>query len=354
MGRVRFASEKPGVLETNQNLPQLYRFCFLMTGEAGKAREAFQATLREAALRSAQGEAPADRLWFFRDARWRCLAAAEEGLQAEHGALEESDVSPNAAAQIAQLHPEQLAIWISAAPEPQRSALAAYYLDEFTPREMLTLLDLKPGELSEAIGERAAPISGLARCDHAAPRRMSIFRISRREKALVRCAPITEKPGIDRRMRVAVLRARRNKALAAEFNQQQAFDKAMAALVQETPVSAEIAEWFRNEKLIPQRKRRTWRKTVRNPAVLSIALALAVIAGVIVFIVMERVKEFPGSSTARKMLGDRRLDSQQRARCGGGRCGRVRRFIFYEVPARALRCAAGIRPASDPGLPRLR
>ena len=131
---------------------------------------------------------------------------------------------------------------------------------------------------------------------------MSIFRISRREKALVRCAPITEKPGIDRRMRVAVLRARRNKALAAEFNQQQAFDKAMAALVQETPVSAEIAEWFRNEKLIPQSKRRTWRKTVRNPAVLSIALALAVIAGVIVFIVMERMKEFPGSSTARKML----------------------------------------------------
>ncbi len=122
-----------------------------MTGEAGKAREAFQATLREAALRSAQGEAPADRLWFFRDARWRCLAAADEGLQPEHGALEESDVSPNAAAQIAQLHPEQLAIWISAAPDPQRSALAAFYLDEFTPREMLTLLDLKPGELSAAI-----------------------------------------------------------------------------------------------------------------------------------------------------------------------------------------------------------
>jgi hypothetical protein len=130
---------------------------------------------------------------------------------------------------------------------------------------------------------------------------MSIFRISRREKALVRCAPITEKPGIDRRMRVAVLRARRSKTLAAEFAHQQAFDKAMAALVQNTSVSTEIAEWFRNEKLIPQ-SRRTWKKTVRNPAVLSIALALAVIAGVIVFIVMERLHDFPGSSTARKML----------------------------------------------------
>lgn len=122
-----------------------------MTGDAAKAQEAFQATLREAALHSARGQPPPDRLWFFRDARWRCLEAGEQGLQPEHGALEEHDVSPTAAAQIAQLHPEQLAIWISAAPDPQRSALAAYYLDEFTPRELLALLDLKIAELSDAI-----------------------------------------------------------------------------------------------------------------------------------------------------------------------------------------------------------
>jgi hypothetical protein len=130
---------------------------------------------------------------------------------------------------------------------------------------------------------------------------MSIFRLSRREKALVRWAPITERPGTDRKMRVAVLRARRSKKLAGEFGHQQAFDKAMAALVQATPVSPGVEEWFRNETLIPQSKR-TWRKTVRNPAVISIALALAVIAGVIVFIVMERMQEFPSSAAARKML----------------------------------------------------
>lgn len=130
---------------------------------------------------------------------------------------------------------------------------------------------------------------------------MSIFGLSKRERILTRCAPITEKPDTDRRMRSAVLRARRNKGAAKEFECQQAFDKAVSALVQETPVSAEIAEWFRNEKLIPQSKR-TWRKTARNPAVLSVALALAVIVGVIVFIVMERMNEFPGSGTARKML----------------------------------------------------
>src|SRR3712207_2141628 len=122
---------------------------------------------------------------------------------------------------------------------------------------------------------------------------MSIFRMSRRERLLARIAPITEKPGTDRRMRVAVLRARRSEPAAKEFAAQQAFDQAVAALVQDVPVSSEIAEWFRNEKLIPQKKW-SWKKTVRNPVVLSIATAVAVIAGIAVFMLMERMKEFPG------------------------------------------------------------
>jgi DNA-directed RNA polymerase specialized sigma24 family protein len=136
---------------TTQNLPQLYRFCFLMTGDASKAQEAFQDTVREAALRSARDEPPPDRLWFFRDARWRCIAVCEEGLQAEPGMLEETEISPSAPMQIEQLDPDQLAVWISAAPEPQRSALALFYLDEFSLREMLALLEMKTGDLSELI-----------------------------------------------------------------------------------------------------------------------------------------------------------------------------------------------------------
>lgn len=134
-----------------QNLPQLYRFCFLMTGDAGKAQEAFQNTVREAALRSARDEPPSDRLWFFRDARWRCLAVCEEGIQAEPGMLEETEISPVGPMQIEQLEPDQLAVWISAAPDPQRSALSLFYLDEFSLREMMALLEMKAGDLSELI-----------------------------------------------------------------------------------------------------------------------------------------------------------------------------------------------------------
>ncbi len=122
-----------------------------MTGELGKAQEVFQATVREAALRSARGEPPADRLWFFRDARWRCVDASEQGLQAEPGMLEEHEISATAPHQVEQLDPDQLAIWISAAPEPQRAALALFYLDEFNLRETLSLLEMKLGEFSELI-----------------------------------------------------------------------------------------------------------------------------------------------------------------------------------------------------------
>jgi DNA-directed RNA polymerase specialized sigma24 family protein len=122
-----------------------------MTGDAAKAQEAFQDTVREAALRSARDEPPPDRLWFFRDARRRCVDVCEEGIQAEPGMLEEADISPIAPVQIEQLDPDQLAVWISAAPEPQRSALALYYLDEFNLGEMLGLLEVKANELSDLI-----------------------------------------------------------------------------------------------------------------------------------------------------------------------------------------------------------
>ena len=136
---------------TTKNLPQLYRFCFLMTGDPAKAQEAFQNTVREAAVRSARDEPPPDRLWFFRDARWRCIGVTEEGIQAEPGMMEEAEISPVVPKQIERLEPDQLAVWISAAPEPQRSALALFYLDEFSLREMLELLEVKAGELSDLI-----------------------------------------------------------------------------------------------------------------------------------------------------------------------------------------------------------
>jgi DNA-directed RNA polymerase specialized sigma24 family protein len=143
--------EKTGLAGSSQKLPQLYRFCFLMIGDTVGAQEVFHACIREAARRTARHEVPRDHLWLFREARWRCVNAGEQGVQPEPGTVPEAEISPEAAAQIAQLEPAQLAAWIAAAPEPQRSALAFYYLDEFTYRELLSLLDVKLRELADLL-----------------------------------------------------------------------------------------------------------------------------------------------------------------------------------------------------------
>ena len=141
------------VPDRKQNLPQLYRFCFLMLGDLGKAQEVFHTTLREAALRAAQGELPKEPFWLFRDARWRCLEADKADLQPEPLKLDEHDVAPQAVRQIEQLEPMQLAVWISAAPDPQRTALALFYLDEFDYNEILDLAELKVSELSRFLAQ---------------------------------------------------------------------------------------------------------------------------------------------------------------------------------------------------------
>lgn len=129
---------------------------------------------------------------------------------------------------------------------------------------------------------------------------MSLFQIRPNYSSLARCAPITEKAGTDRAMRVAIQHARReNKGLP--FAQQQAFDGAIAKLVRDIPVDAQVAEWFANESLIPLVKRR-WKKILLNPVVLAIALALAVIAGIFALRVQQHLRDFPGADKARRLL----------------------------------------------------
>ena len=117
---------------------------------------------------------------------------------------------------------------------------------------------------------------------------------------LLGCAPITEKPGTDRAMRMAIQRARHGKKAAA-FGHQQAFDAALARLVHEIPVDAQVAEWFANENLIPVVRRR-WKKILLNPVVIAIALALLVIGGIFAYRVREHLRDFPGADKARRLL----------------------------------------------------
>lgn len=146
----------------SDRLPQLYRFCFLLTGDRAKALEAFQNTVREAALLASRRQLPADRLWSFHEARHQCLAAQTE-VPAETSESADEPITAEAAARVGQLAPDQLAGWISSAPEPQRSALALYYLNEFSHREMQNLLDLKMNELAALISQGRTRFQGWLR-----------------------------------------------------------------------------------------------------------------------------------------------------------------------------------------------
>src|SRR5215469_10648304 len=120
----------------------------------------------------------------------------------------------------------------------------------------------------------------------------------RRQRSLLNCAPISARQLADRSMRAALSRADGS----AEFADQQNFDRAVARLVRLIPIPAESAEWFSEKDLVPA-SRLNWKKLVRNPAVLAISIAVAVIAGVFVFNFIGHLDDFPGSATARKLLG---------------------------------------------------
>jgi hypothetical protein len=127
---------------------------------------------------------------------------------------------------------------------------------------------------------------------------MKMLSLMRRQRALLDCAPITARQSADHSMRAAMSRADGS----AEFVNQQNFDRAAARLVRLIPIPAESAEWF-SEKDLVRASQWTWKKMIRNPAVLAISIAVAVIAGVFVFNFLSQLNDFPGSTTARKLLG---------------------------------------------------
>jgi hypothetical protein len=126
---------------------------------------------------------------------------------------------------------------------------------------------------------------------------MKTLGLLRRRRTLLNCAPISQDQLADRSMRSAISRA----SGSNEFVNQQNFDRAVAAVVRLVPIPAESAEWFSGKDLVPGSKW-AWKRMVRNPAVLAVSIALAVIAGVFVFHLLGRLNDFPGSATARKLL----------------------------------------------------
>ena len=121
--------------------------------------------------------------------------------------------------------------------------------------------------------------------------------LTRRQRMFVQCASFSDERIRDRRMRAAVFRVRKSE----EFENQRNFDRAVAELVQSIPIPTEVTEWLSKGTFVAARPR-TWKQIVFNPVVLAIGIAVGVIAGIFVFKLVERMNEFPGETTAKRLL----------------------------------------------------
>jgi hypothetical protein len=122
-------------------------------------------------------------------------------------------------------------------------------------------------------------------------------RLTRSQRLLMWCAPFKDERVTDRAMRSTVFRVRKTD----EFGRQRAFDLAIAGLVQAIAIPAEVTEWLSKGTFVAVPKR-SWARLVQNPAVLAAGIAVAVIAGIFVYKLVERLNEFPGEGTARHLL----------------------------------------------------
>src|SRR5947207_15827471 len=104
---------------------------------------------------------------------------------------------------------------------------------------------------------------------------MKTLRLSRRQLALLNCAPINEEQIRDRSMRSAVSRARGSN----EFTNQESFDRAMAALVHIFPIPPGTAEWFFRYDLFSY-SRLSLIKSARNQIVHGIGIVVLEYFGV--------------------------------------------------------------------------
>jgi hypothetical protein len=121
--------------------------------------------------------------------------------------------------------------------------------------------------------------------------------LSRRDRTLLHCAPLSEERADDRALRTALHHARKTPAFATQQN----FDRAAAAVVKAIPIPQEIVDWVPPETFIAP-ARRPWKKYVQNPTFLATGIAVVVIAIIGIFQLIDRLNRFPGETTALRLL----------------------------------------------------
>ena len=135
----------------NPTLAEFYRFALLLTGSIRTAEQVMADTLAEVAMHVAQVRSETARqAWFVQRIRERCLKNNEAAPPAAPR-LNRADSTPGEKPRVLKIEAFLLAQRFHTLPEPERSALALFYLDFFTVAEIAELLKMSVETLSETL-----------------------------------------------------------------------------------------------------------------------------------------------------------------------------------------------------------
>lgn len=143
-------------------LAEFYRFAVLLTGQIAKAEQVMADTLTQAegALAQIRNET-SRRAWFVSRIRERC-SGEEEGAAQAPRLLREEDADPGPL-QVLEIEAYLVAQRFAQLPEPERSALALFYLDSFTNEDIAKLLKLQSHDLADTLHRARTRLQGLLR-----------------------------------------------------------------------------------------------------------------------------------------------------------------------------------------------
>ena len=133
-------------------LAEFYRFALLLTGNAKAAEKVMAETLADVEQHLEQVRNEKSRqAWLATRIRERCLKNhSRDSTPAQR--LDRSGEDAGAKPEILQIEGFLLAQHFHALPEPERSALALFYLEFFTVPEIAELLKLDADRLSDTLG----------------------------------------------------------------------------------------------------------------------------------------------------------------------------------------------------------
>jgi len=131
----------------NATLSEFYRFALLLTGDLKTAEQVMAETLNE--VEGRLGELRHDlhrHTWLATQIRQRCLRD-NSGNMHEIPRLLREDQPKSEGGEVLEIEAFIVAQRFSTLPEPERSALALFYLDLFTAEEIAKLLKMELDEL---------------------------------------------------------------------------------------------------------------------------------------------------------------------------------------------------------------